>query len=349
MSNSKISVIVPIYNCEKFLKGTIESIINQNYKEMEIILINDGSKDRSLAICNKYKQNDNRIKVIDKMNSGVSDTRNKGIEAANGKYIAFIDADDYLEKNTFSNLINIAEKYAPDLITTGFFSEVNKEHYDEIYSKEKFYHSKEEINKDIVKLWDNHILYNIWNKLYLKDILDKHNILFPNKNWGEDIIFNQIYLKYTNTLYNTSKCYYHYIREREGAITKKYDINLFSIRVRENEEFIKYFKEIGIAEKDYIEFVARRYIDRTLGCIQNVCALRGDISFKNKYKKVKEIIEHTDTRKYIKIAKIKSLKMKILLIPYKIHMPILAITLGKIISFIREKMPAVFNKLKNSR
>ena len=110
MSN-KISIIVPIYNTEQYLERCLKSLINQDYKNIEIILVNDGSDDNSLAICNKYKKNDDRIIVIDKQHTGVSDTRNIGIKRATGDYIGFVDSDDYIDKNMFKKLINGAEKY----------------------------------------------------------------------------------------------------------------------------------------------------------------------------------------------------------------------------------------------
>ena len=109
--SKKISIIVPIYNTEQYLERCLQSLINQDYKNIEIILVNDGSEDNSLDICNKYKNKDNRIIVIDKEHTGVSDTRNIGIKRATGDYIGFVDSDDYIDKDMFKNLINGAEKY----------------------------------------------------------------------------------------------------------------------------------------------------------------------------------------------------------------------------------------------
>ena len=95
----KISIIVPIYNTEKYLGNCLNSIINQTYKNLEIILINDGSTDNSLSICNNYKNKDNRIKIVNKTHTGVSDTRNIGIKNATGEYIGFVDSDDYIEQD----------------------------------------------------------------------------------------------------------------------------------------------------------------------------------------------------------------------------------------------------------
>ena len=107
----KISIIVPIYNDEKYLKRCIESILKQTYTNIELILINDGSEDKSLEICEEYKKNDNRIIIVNKENEGVSVARNIGIEKATGELISFVDADDYLEITFLQELFNIMKKY----------------------------------------------------------------------------------------------------------------------------------------------------------------------------------------------------------------------------------------------
>lgn len=114
--NDLISVIIPIYNTEKYLSECIESITNQTYKNLEILLINDGSKDKSIVICNKYKNKDKRIKVIDKENSGVSDTRNLGIKKSTGKYIIFIDSDDFIEKDMMKKMYEEAIEKKADVV-----------------------------------------------------------------------------------------------------------------------------------------------------------------------------------------------------------------------------------------
>ena len=120
MNEKKISVIVPIFNGEKYLRRCIESILKQTYKNIELILINDGSEDKSLAICEEYKKNDKRIIIINKENEGVSIARNIGIEKATGELISFVDADDYLEITFLQELFDMMKKYNTEYITCGY-------------------------------------------------------------------------------------------------------------------------------------------------------------------------------------------------------------------------------------
>ena len=120
MNKEKITIVVPIYNAEKYLERCIKSILDQTYENLEIILVNDGSTDKSLEICEKFKAEDNRIIIINKENGGVSSARNKGIDAATGKFIIFIDADDYIEKEMFEVLEEDLFKNNVDISMCGF-------------------------------------------------------------------------------------------------------------------------------------------------------------------------------------------------------------------------------------
>ena len=347
----KISVIIPIYNCEKYLERLINSILNQSYTSFELILINDGSKDNSGEIIKTYQ--DKRIKILDKENTGVSDSRNKGLEIATGELICFLDSDDYVSPNYFETIISYFEKYPKiELLNFGFYSETENDkleriNYDLISYKEKYYENKEEIKKDFVELWDNTMLYNIWNKVFLNRIIKENSIEFSSHNWGEDVIFNRIYLRCIKNLYNSKQAFYHYVREREGALTKNYKENLFDVRKKEYYEFNAYFKIWDIKEEEYIEFSSRRFIERMLGCIENIYCQ--DTTFKKRYKEIKRIIKDDLTRETLKVAKPKSKKTKITLIPIKLKSVLLTMLMGRVFHYIKVKHPSTFNKLKNRR
>ncbi len=119
----KISIVVPIYNAEKYLDRCIQSILNQSYKDLEIILIDDGSTDSSNKICNNYQKRDNRIKFISQKNEGVSAARNRGISEATGEFIGFVDSDDYIQPNMYETLYGLINKYNCDISICGYFIE----------------------------------------------------------------------------------------------------------------------------------------------------------------------------------------------------------------------------------
>lgn len=195
MKEIKYSIIVPVYNCEIYLKRCVDSIINQETKNIEIILVDDGSSDSSPLICDEYSSKYNFIKTIHQKNSGVSEARNNGIKKSLGKYICFLDSDDYLAENYFNEINKILkEKPNTELINFGFYSDVDDLSLktissDKVNYENKFYSNHEEIKDDFVNLWDKSMLYNVWNKVYLKSIIEENKILYPNFFWGRRYYF----------------------------------------------------------------------------------------------------------------------------------------------------------------
>lgn len=351
-----ISVIIPVYNVEKYLKRTIRSVINQSHINIEIILVDDKSTDSSLKICSEYEKLDSRISVLkQEKNQGPTIARNRAISLAKGKYIYFMDSDDYIEKDMLENLYNIADKENLDLVICGYYFETSKlvNNKEEILSnfpinyKSKKYNSQKEFKRDLVKLWDASMLYNIWNKLYRTDIIQNNNIRFKDIMISEDIEFNKEYIDFCNKIYIDELCYYHYIREREGSITTKYKENLFEMRVEEHKEFIKYFNKINLYSNEAEEYVARRYIERAVGCIENLFHSNKNIF--ELHKSIKEIIYHQYTRDALNKCEIKSKKMKCILIPIKFKLTISTMIVVKMISIVRKTMPDIFQYLKQNR
>ncbi|MBW5381342.1 glycosyltransferase family 2 protein [Brachyspira hampsonii] len=186
-----VSIIIPVYNVSKYLSTCLDSAVNQTYKDLEIICINDGSTDDSLEILKEYADKDNRIIIIDKKNSGVSAARNDGIEKSNGEYIFFMDSDDYIDNDFIEVFYNNAEKNNSDLVVLSSFWNLDKR-----------------VNKDY------HSALPTWSMFIKKYILDDYKYLrYPlNVQPGEDGIFSHELLMYTKNVsfvYNTN---YHYVK-----------------------------------------------------------------------------------------------------------------------------------------
>lgn len=215
-----ISVVVPIYNKEKYLKKCIESILTQTYKDIELILVDDGSKDDSLKICKEY-ETDKRVKIISKKNGGVSAARNIGVENASGDKIVFIDADDYVDKDYINNLA----KYDDDLVVCGYLSDNNSS-----ISKEGSYNelliSKIAINKNILNKKYIKLLVTPYLKLFKKNIIDNNAIRFNEKmSFGEDACFVFNYINSCESVRFIGYCgYYNVIIE--GTLSRKYINNI---------------------------------------------------------------------------------------------------------------------------
>lgn len=227
----KISIIVPVYNVENYLPKCIDSILNQNFGEFELILVDDGSVDSSGNICDYYCSIDDRIKVIHLENGGVSRARNIGISNSEGKYIMFCDSDDYIDieccKNMYINIQNNENAF----ITSGYVvvnQRVNPTSY--------ILHSME-LDDAIVNLkksefyilYERNLLNSVCNKIYSSDLLKQNNIYFDEKvDLGEDLLFNLNYLQYSNEdIIIINKSLYYYILRNKDSLDHKYQKNLF--------------------------------------------------------------------------------------------------------------------------
>ena len=215
MKKKKISVIIPIYNGEKDLIRCVKSILNQTYKEIEIILINDGSTDSTSEICIELKKSDKRIKYLSTENKGVSHARNKGLLMATGEYITFVDSDDYLEPNMYEEMMNNILESNTDIGICEY--DEGKETGASDSSIEIF------DRKEAIENLFNNDSYRgfLWNKIYKKEILmkDGNFILFDERlKILEDLVYNYtVFEKANKIVYNHSK-FYHYIQRESSAL-----------------------------------------------------------------------------------------------------------------------------------
>lgn len=212
--NSLISIVVPIYNAEKYLSECIKSILCQTYKNIQLILINDGSTDNSLDICNYYKAIDNRILVIDKPNEGISATRNLGIKLAEGEYIGFVDSDDYIEENMYEVLLNQIENDKSQVCAMTSYTINSFEKYKSTYKNNII--SGNEALKHLLLL---RFPTSLWAYLYLKNVI-KNCYLNDEIHFFEDFELNYRVLSISNTVSICDQKLYNY-RSNEGSINRQ--------------------------------------------------------------------------------------------------------------------------------
>ena len=238
MQRALISVIVPVYKVEKCIHKCIESIINQTYDNLEIILIDDGSPDNCPKICDEYALRDNRIKVIHQENKGLSSARNKGIELAKGEYIGFVDSDDYIEPSMFQDLYNAIVENNVDISICNFYviNDKTKEKNVKNSCENKQYNKMEAL-KEI--LLDTHIQSYAWNKLYKRNLFE--DVKYPVGKKYEDIGTTFYLFERSNKIQYIGKPEYNYLN-REDSIVFNY-----------NEQTIIDYIDIIIERYKYVE------------------------------------------------------------------------------------------------
>lgn len=215
----KVSVIVPVYNSSNIIERCLNSIINQNYSNLEIICVNDGSTDNSHEILKQFAKKDKRIIIINKKNEGVSSARNLGLSMATGKYIVFADIDDYLMRDMVERLVYKIEIDKSDLVICNYKIKNREKISDNIVEKDGFTLSKKEFLKVFSTYYKNALINQPWNKIYIKSkIVEK----FDEKiNLGEDLIFNINYIKNVEKISFLNEYKYVYDISFENSLTKK--------------------------------------------------------------------------------------------------------------------------------
>lgn len=254
MKNPLVSVIVPTYNAEKTLNKCLDSLLNQTLKEIEIIVINDKSTDKTLEILNSYKDNKKIVIIDNKKNLGPAASRNKGLDIAKGKYIGFVDSDDYIDPKMYEEMSSKMTDDV-DLVCCGRYN-VTKNGIKEIinYSNETDAHAFSKTSN-----------YNC-DKLFKKSIIDKYNLRLPEQySYAEDFAFGIRYKFYANKMCIIQKPFYYYLADNEGSITNSYKKNLLNI-INVLEEMLDFFKKNNAFEKyekELIELSAGFYVRRT--------------------------------------------------------------------------------------
>lgn len=284
---TKVSVIVPVYNVEKYLNRCIDSILNQTFRDFELILVDDGSTDQSGRICDEYKEKDNRIVVIHKTNGGLSDARNYGIDRAKGEYITFIDSDDWIKERYIEVLYNNAVKFKVDISAVNLHKE-----YDDISERscditEGVFDGKAAMQ---FLYGDMSIYFNVaWAKLYKISLFE--DIRYPVGKLHEDGFTTYKLLYFSNTVYFSNEDLYNYY-QRQGSIMNKFSVSRF-------DEYEVYIERKKFFEEHNLESLARANEKTRLACMKTLAMkiINSDIE-KNKRKNIFEIFKNDMKENY---------------------------------------------------
>lgn len=252
-----VSIIIPIYNVEKYLEQCIKSLINQTYRNLEIILINDGSTDKSTKICEKYKNQDNRIVFINKKNGGAASAKNEGLKIAKGDYITFVDSDDFIEPDMIEYMVNTIKKYNSDIIQCSF---TNLYKNTERFKQDKIVEQKIS-SKDFLELflkkWDSSLF---WNKLFKREVIE--NVFFKEGRCIDDEFFTYKCVINSKSIVTSNKIVYNY-RMRKSGVMKSESSQKQILKDRvdylyERYEIVrKIYKDL---DKDFLEHLLTYYL-----------------------------------------------------------------------------------------
>ena len=281
MTNPLVSIIVPVYNAQKGLSRCLESICSQTYQELEIIVLNDGSTDDSLAICEQFRTKDPRIVVVDKENEGVSRTRNAGLTLAQGDYIQFADSDDALDPDYTQNLVQAALEHNADLViapywmvipsnssktghaletlqtSLGIEPEAPKTEVHKYGFLPQGVYSREDYARRLMQQPASFYYGVLWNKLYRREIIMAHDIRCDEEfTWSEDMLFNLSYIRYAESFYAIRTPLYYYARHRKHSLSAS--VNPAQV-VTTKASLFKYYKELYVQLGLYDQYKLQIY------------------------------------------------------------------------------------------
>lgn len=249
--NVLISIIIPVYNVEKYVRRCLDSITLQTYTNLEIIIVNDGSTDNSKNICEEYVSKDNRIKMINQNNFGLSSARNVGIELANGKYIAFVDSDDFVDLNYIKSMYDEASINNTDIVCCDFnYIDEDDKKWTRIDRDNKYYFNMEAIDDIIIGKQYTEVM--TWNKLYKLDLFITNNIRFPVGKLNEDNFTTYKLYYYSNKISLINDKLYYYFQRKNSIMNSKFNIKRLDI-LEVTFEMREFFKDKNIDLNDKID------------------------------------------------------------------------------------------------
>ena len=327
MEDVKVSIIVPVYNAQKYLKRCVDSLVNQTMREIEIILVDDASKDESPKMCDDMAQKDARIKVIHKENEGAGRARNAGLKIAGGKYIAFADCDDFVEPSMYEKMYMTAEKYSSSLVISGVifvdggvFKSEGERTVKEYFQEDTHFEgadSLKELRLGIIGAMpsddeDSKYGMSVWKNLFRRDIIDDNGLRFESERemLSEDSLFMVDYIACIDKATGINGAFYNYCRN-EGSISKSYKKDRF-------EKYSVFLKE---AEKRYKKDLTKEeyqiYLDRfSVGFCRFLCSQEimfaedNKIKFRELKARLKDICCDSNTKRVLKTYPIWKLPKK---------------------------------------
>lgn len=269
-----VSIIVPIYNAQKYIKACLNSILRQTYRDFELFLVDDGSRDASGRICDHYAKKDKRITVYHRENAGVSAARNFGLAHATGKYILFVDADDTIEPDMLAGCVQLAEKNGAELVICSFryyMTDDDNRMVENSLENEVCVTEKELFDHWFSTLAEKEILNPPWNKLIRKDLLDANHIRFHEEfSICEDMMFSVEILDACKKMVLTGSMYYNYYIKSTGTLVFKFHENYFEALTKFYEAACKYCKKFE-KNSEQLQIVNSLYVNLTIMFLKQIC------------------------------------------------------------------------------
>lgn len=333
-----ISVIIPVYKCEKYIEKCVLSVLDGGMENIEILLVEDGSPDGSGTVCDRICEKYEKIKVFHKENGGPSSARNLGIDKAKGKYLCFVDSDDFLEENALFNMFQKAEKESAEISIFGLIIDVEGSKSYNV-SDGTYILNEENKNSHFESLKDKCLLDSCCNKLYLTEFVKNSGILMPEGEYFEDTYFNLMLWQKFSKCAVFEDCYYHYLQRSNESITKRFN--------PEKLDFLKSRVSLMLTvAKGLEEFCHYYYVKYVLSFLCDSFIKGSGLNGKERKKLIKSEIETADFKNASKKALAKTRSGKLLVGVAKTGSYILISLFLRFSCFIKYRLNKLYFKVK---
>lgn len=346
-----ISIIMPVFNSESVVGCAIESIINQSLQEWELLIVDDCSSDRTCEVIDEYVKRDCRISLYrKKKNEGPGKAKNLGLQMAKGKYVTFVDSDDWIDGNAYYDM-SFDKTITYDVVIAGFYRDIYGED-DKVIERSVVSMipaeilSKRKILQIIPEIDEKRLFSYACNKLYKKDIIDTYHISFTDKKFGEDYDFNIEYFNYVETIRILENSYYHYIKNNMESLTEKYIPDFFEInkdRFTKMETLLKNNQSYTLEAQ---QIVMSSYIRHFLAAIARLYDQRGNLSSKDRRSIVKKMFKDQMSEEAMKYSKGKRIKDVVCNTVFKSGNITLNLMFGKVLWFMQNKGKKIYERMK---
>ena len=349
-----VSIIIPAYNVQGYIQRALESLQRQTFTDFELLVVNDGSTDRTGDIIRQFTRHDLRIVDFHTQNGGAPAARNLALDNARGKYVYFMDGDDWAEPSMLTEMVDMAEGFHLELVVAGFYIDTyygrHDEHTSELKSRPtRIYPTQQEFRVAAAQLFDQNLLYPPWNKLFLRERIERLGLRFRNTFW-DDFPFVLDYIRDVERVGVTEKAWYHFIRQREESETSRWRPDMYAKREEEHGWMLDLYHHWGLdGDPVSMEVIQRRYIERLVGCIENICNPSCDLATEEKLTAINEMITSERAQIAVAIARPRSRMMKAMLAPIKTKNTQLCYREGQFISFVKSHNTRVFATLRARR
>ena len=350
MKNPYISIIMPVYKSESYLKMSIESILYQTFTDFELLLVDDCSPDNSGAICDEYAEKDNRIKVLHlEKNSGAGNARNEAMKVVTGKYLCFIDADDYVDDNMLQKLAEAVADYPAKAVIFGLVEEYLTKEGEPLsshavcYYESKTLKTQQEVRNEILDLEAMDFYGYPCNKMYEVDYLKSTGAKFPKMKFNEDIIFNIDFFMDVDSCIILPIAPYHYLK-RSGSTTGSFIPTYYEDIMVKIDRLYDQFKYWNMLTDENLNFIAFRYVRYMFSALERNFDKRSNMTAKQRRKFIKKEFASERYKKfepYLYGNQYIGIMAKI----YKTKSVFLCLALAKTISLVKKYFPAVFRKI----